>query len=466
MVIKGFFSNSVGIMISRVLGFFRDVMTASALGAGIYSDIFFIAFKIPNLFRRIFGEGAFGDALLPNFTHSKKKSVFSAEIFLKFLFFVAVLTLLVNLFAPQFTKIIATGLDDSQIAQAVPLVRINFYYLALIYIVTFIATLLQYRQHFVTTAFSTALLNLSMIFSLVLARGEDPETATYYLSFGVVAGGILQVMSHIIALYITSMSKIFFGGIAKFIRGERADTKGFFTNFYHGLFGSSAMQISSFMDTWLASFLVSGSISYLFYANRIFQLPLAVFAIALSTALFPKISRNLKANNEEEALKFMSKCFETLFFLLSAATIGGIILADPIVKLLFERGQFSAQDTAQTALVLKAYLIGLTPFGLAKIFSKWLHAKMRQKTTSKIAVATLAVNLILAVVLMRFYGAFGLALASSIGGFVLLTLTIMAFGAKRFLVIINFKTLVIICAILVAEIVILIFLRKFIDANF
>ncbi|WP_169974649.1 MULTISPECIES: murein biosynthesis integral membrane protein MurJ [unclassified Campylobacter] len=466
MFIRGFFSNSAGIMVSRILGFFRDVMTASTLGAGIYSDIFFIAFKIPNLFRRIFAEGAFGDALLPNFTHSKNKSVFSAEIFLKFLFFVMILTLLVNLFAPQFTKIIATGLNESQISQAIPLVKINFYYLGLIYVVTFIATLLQYRQHFITTAFSTALLNIAMIFALVLAQGKEPKVVAYYLSFGVAAGGILQVISHLIALYLTSMSKIFFGGIIKFIKGKRADTKGFFANFYHGLFGSSAMQISSFMDTWLASFLVSGSISYLFYANRIFQLPLAVFAIALSTALFPKIARNLKAGNEKEALKFMNKGFETLFFLLFGAAIGGFVLADPIIKLLFERGQFNAQDTTNTALVLKAYMIGLVPFGLAKIFSKWLHAKMQQKTTSKIAVITLIINLILAVILMKYYGAFGLALASSIGGFALLILTIRAFGTKRFLAIINFKRLGIMAIILFVEVIILIFLRKFIDANF
>lgn len=466
MVIKGFFSNSVGIMVSRVLGFFRDVMTASTLGAGIYSDIFFIAFKMPNLFRRIFGEGAFGDALLPNFTHSKQKAVFSAEIFLKFLFFVAVLTLLVNIFAPQFTKIIATGLDQSGIDEAVPLVKINFYYLGLIYIVTFMATLLQYRQHFVTTAFSTALLNLAMIGSLLLAQNKEPKIVAYYLSFGVVAGGVLQVVSHIVALYLTSMSKLFFGGMIKFIKGKRADTKGFFSNFYHGLLGSSAMQISSFMDTWLASFLVSGSISYLFYANRLFQLPLAVFAIALSTALFPKISRNLKANNESEALKFMNKSFETLFFLLFAAAICGIILAEPIVKLLFERGKFTAEDTAVTALVLQAYMIGLVPFGLAKIFAKWLHAKMQQKTTSKIAVISLGVNLILAVILMRYYGAFGLALASSLGGFVLLGLTVRAFGTKRFLAIINFKRVTLMSLVLGVFAVILIFLREFIYANF
>ena len=451
MFIKGFFSNSIGIMVSRVLGLVRDLLTASTLGAGIYSDIFFIAFKIPNLLRRIFGEGAFANAFLPNFTKSNKKSLFSAEIFLKFLAFIGILTLAVNLFAPFFTSVIATGLAPSDINEAVPLVKINFYYLALIFAVTFLASLLQYRGHFATTAFSTALLNLAMIGSLVLARGQEPKVAAYYLSFGVVVGGVLQ---------------LFFGGLVKFARGKRADTKGFFSNFFHGLVGSSAMQLSSFMDTWLASFLAAGSISYLFYANRIFQLPLAIFAIALSTALFPKITRQIKAGNEAEALKWMRKSFEILYFLLFAAAIGGIVLAQPIIKLLFERGSFTASDTSATASDLAAYMIGLLPFGLAKLFSLWLYAHLQQKLASKIAVITLVFNLVLAVILMQIYGAFGLALASSLGGFLTLALNVKFFGIRKFLAIIEPKKLTLLSAVLALEAVILIFLRKFLDANF
>ena len=466
MFIKGFFSNSVGIMTSRILGLIRDLLTASILGAGIFSDLFFIAFKIPNLFRRIFGEGAFTQAFLPNFANSKKKAIFQAEIFIKFLLFIGVLTLLVNLFTPYFIKIIASGLSEQNINDAVPLVRINFYYLALVYIVTFMGALLQYKGHFATTAFSTALLNLAMIASLLLARGKSESVVALYLSFGVVVGGVLQLIAHLIALKFNGISKLFFGGLVKFARGKRADTKGFFSNFFHGLVGSSAMQLSSFMDTWLASFLAAGSISYLFYANRIFQLPLAIFAIALSTALFPKITRQIKAGNEAEALKWMRKSFEILYFLLFAAAIGGIVLAQPIIKLLFERGSFTQADTAATASVLAAYMIGLLPFGLAKLFSLWLYAHLQQKIASKIAVITLVFNLVLAVALMQIYGAFGLALASSLGGFLTLALNVKFFGIRKFLAIIEPKKLTLLSAVLALEAVILIFLRKFLDANF
>ena len=466
MVIKGFFSNSVGIMISRILGLFRDLLTASILGASIYSDIFFIAFKIPNLFRRIFGEGAFTQAFLPNFTKSAKKSLFLAEIFLNFLIFIVVLTTLVNLFTPFFTSIIATGLDEKAIKEATPLVKINFFYLILIYITTFLASLLQYKGHFATTAFSTALLNLAMIGSLLLSPKNEPQAAALYLSFGVIVGGVLQVISHIIALKFCKLSKLFFGGIINYIKGKRTDTKGFFGNFYHGVVGSSAMQISSFMDTWLASFLISGSISYLFYANRIFQLPLAIFAIALSTALFPKITRQIRAKNDQQALILLNKCFEILLFLLLGSAIGGIILSEFIIKILFERGSFTHLDTLATAKVLSAYLIGLVPFGLAKLFSLWLYAKLKQKIASKISIICLIINLTLAITLMQPFGAFGLAIASSLGGFILLGLNIKEFGAKQFLAIIRPKILTLMILVLSIFGVILIILRNFLYANF
>ncbi|CAD7287056.1 murein biosynthesis integral membrane protein MurJ [Campylobacter suis] len=465
MFVKGFFSNSAGIMVSRILGLARDILTALVLGAGIYSDLFFIAFKIPNLFRRIFGEGAFTQAFLPNFAKARHKSVFSAEIFIKFLFFIGILTLFVNIFTGFFIKIIASGLSDEAISAAIPLVNINFYYLGLVYIVTFMASLLQYKGHFATTAFSTALLNLAMIIALLLAYGKDEKSVAFCLSYGVIAGGVLQVLVHIIAMQKTGAGKIFFGGLKGYAAKKRESIKGFFSNFYHGLIGSSAMQISAFMDTWLASFLVTGSISYLFYANRIFQLPLAVFAIALSQALFPKITKLLKANDEQNAMFWTKKSFYLLLFVLSLATIGGVVLAEPVIWLLFERGNFTHQNTIECAAVLSAYMVGLAPFGLAKIFSLWLYAKMQQKKAAKISIICLVINLVLAVVLMQPFGAVGLALASSLGGFLQLGLFVNAFGWRKFLDIIELKKLMLITLSCVVFAVVLMILKEVIYAN-
>ncbi|AQW80916.1 murein biosynthesis integral membrane protein MurJ [Campylobacter pinnipediorum] len=464
-MIKGFISNASGIMLSRILGLVRDILTALILGAGIFSDLFFIAFKMPNLFRRVFAEGAFTQSFLPNFVKSNKKAIFSAEIFLKFLFFISLLTLLVNIFTKEFITIIATGLKDEDMINAINLVRINFFYLILIYMASFIGSLLQYKGHFATTAFSTALLNLSMICALLLANNKTEKEVALYLSCGVVIGGILQLITHIIALYIKNLNKMFFGGIYNFIKGKKADTKNFFINFYHGVFGSSALQISSFMDTWLASFLATGSISYMFYANRIFQLPLAVFAIALSQALFPKIARLLKNNDTQNALLQTKKSFNILFFTLLASCVGGIVLSEPIIWLLFERGNFTQEDTIQCAKVLSAYLIGLLPFGLIKLFALWLYAKMKQKIASKIATIGLVINLILAVILMQFLGAIGLALASSIVGFLQLGLYLKEFGYRKFLGIIESKFIFFTMIFLVVEFFSLEYLKEFFYAN-
>lgn len=466
MFIKGFFSNSAGIMISRILGLIRDLLTAFILGAGIFSDLFFIAFKIPNLFRRIFAEGAFTQAFLPNFSKNNKKGLFAAEIFLKFLFFIAILTLAVNIFTEYFIKIIASGLSDEAIKEAIPLVNINFYYLGLIYIVTFMGSLLQYRGHFATTAFSTALLNIAMICALLLANGKSQREVAYFLSFGVIAGGVLQVLVHIIAIKVNGINKILIGGMKAYFNKKRTDIKGFFVNFYHGLIGSSAMQISAFMDTWLASFLVSGSISYLFYANRIFQLPLAIFAIALTQALFPKITKLLKVDDEKNALIWTKKSFYMLLTALGVASISGIMLSDFIIWLLFERGNFTRVDTLECAKVLSAYLVGLMPFGIAKIFSLWLYARMQQKIAAKISIICLGVNLILAVALMQFLGAVGLALASSIGGFLQLILYIKTFGWNKFLGIIDFKKITLIFLGFLVLVFILEILKGIFNENF
>lgn len=463
---RAFFTNSFGILTSRIFGFLRDLMTASVLGAGIWSDIFFVAFKLPNLFRRLFGEGSFTQAFLPGFIAVKKKGIFAASVLIKFTIFILFLTFVVFLFTAFFTKILALGFDEKTTQMAIPFVRINFLYLTFIFVVTLFASLLQYRGHFSTTAFSTALLNIAMIIALFLARGKSDEQIVLYLSFGVVVGGFLQLLVHIIALKHTGMLKILLGGFSRLIKGEKAQTKGFYKNFYHGVIGSSALQISSFVETWFASFLASGAISYLYYANRIFQLPLALFAIALTTAIFPKISKFIKANDEKNALNLMQKSFNFLFALLMFSTIGGVMLSFEITWLIFERGEFSRQNSVECALVLSAFMFGLVPFGLAKIFSLWLYAKMKQNVAAKISVASLVLNVLSCAVLVRPFGAAGLAFASSISGVFLFIMNIKAFGFRNFLAIINAKKIAFILLCCVVEILILWMFKRLINGYF
>lgn len=426
MLIKSIFTNSSGILVSRILGFIRDLLTASILGANIYSDIFFVAFKLPNLFRRIFAEGAFTQAFIPSYAKTKYKIRFSSFIFLQLLSFLIVLSILVTLFSTLITKVIALGFDNATIEIAAPLVAINFYYLPLIFIVTFMAALLQYKHHFATTAFSTALLNLAMIGALLISQNYSRHEITYFLSYGVLVGGVLQVVVHLIAIKKKNLCKVF-----TFRKKEKKEENRFYKSFFGATLGSSTAHISAFLDTWLASFLVTGSISYLYYANRIFQLPLALFAIATSIALFPMIAKAIKNKDEQRALKLLKKSSLILIALLSISTLIGIVFDNEIVWLLFERGAFSSTDTTNTALVLTMYLIGLLPFGLAKIFSLWLYAYEKQFLAAKISMISLGGNIVFSLALISPFGAAGLAFASTLSGFILLFLTLKEFGLKN-----------------------------------
>ena len=427
-LLKSIFTNSSGILISRITGFIRDLMTASILGANVYSDIFFIAFKFPNLFRSIFADGAFTQAFIPSYAKSKYKIRFSSIIFLQILAFLIVLSLIVTMFSHLFAKAFAIGFSEETINLAAPLFAINFYYLPLIFVVTFMGALLQYKHHFATTAYSTALLNLSMIASLIIAKGLEQYTITFYLSFGVIFGGILQVIVHMIAIRRANLGKIFI-----FKNHKKKEENKFYKNFFAATLGSSTMHISAFIDTWLASMLISGSISYLYYANRVFQLPLAIFAIATSIALFPMVAKAIKNKNEDEALKLMKKSALILFAVLTISMIVGIVFDKFIIELLFQRGAFTSEDTINTALILKMYLIGLLPFGLAKIFSLWLYAKEQQILTAKISAQSLVANIIFSLILIKPFGAAGLAFSGTLSGFVLFFLTLRAFGFDKFI---------------------------------
>ncbi|WP_416829225.1 lipid II flippase MurJ, partial [Helicobacter ganmani] len=196
MFFKAFFTNSSGILTSRILGFFRDLLTATILGSSIYSDMFFVAFKLPNLFRRVFGEGAFNQAFLPGFFNARLRGGFALKIGLIFCIILLCLSVVVCVFNKPLTKLLAFGFSDDLIALTAPLVAINFWYLLLIFIVTLFGAMLQYKRNFTAWAYSPALLNLAMIIALLLARGSESYQAILTLSYGVLAGGIAQILLH------------------------------------------------------------------------------------------------------------------------------------------------------------------------------------------------------------------------------------------------------------------------------
>jgi len=432
MRLRSIFTNSFGILLSRITGLIRDILMASALGASVWSDMFFIALKVPNLFRRIFAEGAFTQAFMPSFIASRHKGVFATTIFIRFLLFLLLFSLMVTLFPEPITKLMAWGWEWQLIEQTAPLTAINFWYLDLIFVVTFLATLLQYKEHFATTALSTALLNISMICALWLYMKHDPQTVAYALSVAVLVGGVLQIIAHLYTLHRFKLDRLLVGGW-RYRSGKdvKEETQHFNTLFLPGILGNSTPQLSAFVDTLLATFLMSGSVSFLFYANRVFQLPLALIAIATATVLFPTVSKALKNGDETKAYENLTQAFWLLAFLLGAATLGGMLLAKPIVWLLFERGKFTDAETIQTAYVLQMYMVGLLPFGLAKLFSLFLYASHRHKKAAKVAIYSLIASVSSSLVLMQFMGAAGLALAGSIGGWVLFFFTVKEVGFDK-----------------------------------
>ena len=440
MRLKSIFTNSFGILMSRISGLVRDMLMTSALGASIWSDMFIVAFKLPNLFRRIFAEGAFTQAFMPSFIASKHKGVFATAIFLRFILFLLGLSIVITLFPEPLTKLMAWGFNSEKIAQTGLLTAINFWYLDLIFIVSFLAALLQYKNHFATTALSTILLNLSMIAALLFFMKEDAKTVAYALSFAVITGGVLQVIAHLVTIKKLSLHRLLIGGWRyKNKKDIKAEETKFKSLFLPSILGNSAPQLAAFLDTFLATFLTTGSVTYLFYANRIFNLPLALIAIATATVLFPSVSKAIKNNNHTKAYENLSKAFWLLAFLLGAATAGGILLAKPIIWLLFEHGNYTTKMSQETAAVLQMYMVGLLPFGLAKLFSMYLYASHKHLKAAKIAIYGLLTSSIMSILLMHPMGAKGLALAGSIGGWVLFTLTLKEVGFEKFITIIKSK---------------------------
>ncbi|MBZ7946417.1 murein biosynthesis integral membrane protein MurJ [Campylobacter sp. RM10541] len=453
LVFKNFIINALGILCSRILGLVRDILIALFLGAGLYSDIFFVALKMPAFFRRIFAEGAFGQSFLPNFVKAPKKGAFCVSIMIQFSSIVFLCCLLVSFFSSFFTKIFAFGFDQKTIDIASPLVAINFWYLFFIFLVTFFGAILNYKQKFFITSFSAALFNLSIVIAAFFVDKNEPLKTLYYFSYATVLSGLAQLILHLIILKNNPVIKAMILSIR--LKKAKTKMKSFYGNFFHGVLGSSATQISSLLDTTIASFLISGSISYLYYANRVFQLPLALFAIALTQVSFPKILKHLKSEQENLALKFMQRAMIFLGVLLLISSIIGSVYSLEICQLLFQRGNFTHSDSITTAYVLIAYLIGLLPFGLQKLLSLWLYAKFKQKIAAFIAFKALFISLLCSVAFIFFIKdenlkVIGVAFSSSLSAFYLLGANIKEFGFKKFFGLISFK----ICFLIIIALVI------------
>jgi len=401
-------------LVSRILGFVRDIIVAFALGAGLFADAFFVAFRIPNLLRRLFGEGSLTMAFIPIYSRlmeeegeeAARAMARSAAAWLA-----AVLigiTVIVELLAQPLTMAIAPGFLDNhaQFAVTVDLVRICFPYVVLICGVALCMGILNSRNHFLAPALAPVALNVSLIGSALFGYFAGYNVA-YCMAYGVLVGGAAQWLLQQPFLVRTGFS---WRGPWSW-RNKGVARMGMLM--LPTVFGAAVYQLNILLGTLLASFLPVGSVSYLYYADRLVQFPLGVFGIAISTAALPSLSRlAAKAEMAEYDEALSASLGLTLFISLPAAA-GLIGLAGPVIGLLFERGAFTPEAVAATANALVAYSVGLPFIALSRPLVAGFYALEDTRTPVKIAVLCLVSNIGLGVLLMQPLAHVGLALAVS-----------------------------------------------------
>jgi putative peptidoglycan lipid II flippase len=424
---------------SRILGFMRDMVLAWFVGTGLPADAFIVAFRIPNLLRRLFAEGSLTISFIPVFTEYLLKRgrdeafALARSSWALLTLILAGLTLLGILFAPLIVTINAPGFASfpGKMDLTVLLTRIMFPYIFFISLVALAMGILNALGHFAAPAIAPALLSVAMIGSVFLLA-PHLETPTVGLAIGVIVGGALQLL-----LQIPFLIK---KGFHLFVRGPlyHPATKRIGLLLVPAIFGAAVYQIATVIMTILASLLPGGSVSYLYYADRLVQFPLGVFAISLGTAVLPILSKQA-ALDDMEGLRFsFSYAMRLVFFISIPAMTGLIILREPIIKLLFERGAFDQEATRQTAEALLFYSLGLCAFSGVRIVAPTFYALQDMKTPVKMAVISLLVNIGAGIVLMGPMRHAGLALATSLGSTVNFILLVHALrkrmgriGARR-----------------------------------
>ena len=410
-------------LISRFTGFARDMVIANFLGAGMISDAFFVSFKLPNLFRSLFAEGAFTAAFVPMLSgklvsESKEKAVlFAARAISVLAFFITIFVILMEFLMPWVVEVLAPGFagDEGKIELATELSRITFPFLLFISIVSFQSGILNSLNKFAAPACAPIILNLTMIISAFLLGNIGP-TRAHGLACGITLAGILEIFW---LKYFINKQSIKISpqtNIKQLLKLE--DIKTLFRRIAPGVLGAGVYQINMVVDTILVSLVGTGAISWLYYANRLQQLPLGVVGAAISVALLPILSKALKTDNKIEASRTQDKAVEYGALLSIPAAVALVVLAHPIINILFERGRFTSQDSIMTAWAVAAYSLGLPAYVLVKALTPNFFARGNTKTPVKYSIVVFITNLICSLILMHPFGHLGIALATSIAAYV------------------------------------------------
>ena len=409
--------STVGVytLLSRVFGFIRDILIANFLGASSVADAFFVAFRFPNLFRRLFAEGAFAAAFVPIFVTSLEKDgknealEFANQAFTVLAILLFLLVIFMEVTMPWAMVILAPGFDgiEGKIEMATDYSRIAFPYLFFISLVSLQSGVLNSVRCFGAAASAPVLLNLTFISAMVAFPGDSVHMGLV-LSCAVSVAGVLQFVWLFYHCRREGYPlRLVFPRLSPKVRvlGRRI---------LPVVFGASLYQINLLIGTILASLVADGAVSYLYYADRVTQLPLGVVGVAVGTALLPTLSRQLAAKDSCGAMMSQNRGLELALLLTLPATVALIAMPEPLIRVLFGRGAFDAQAVSATSAALVAYATGLPAYVLIKVLTPGFFAREDTKTPVRIAVFAMLANIIMNLIFMRYWGHVGIAYASSL----------------------------------------------------
>jgi len=396
---RAFFTVGGLTMLSRLTGFMRDMLAANYMGAGMVADAFFIALRLPNLFRRLFAEGAFTISFVPMFTgelkqgHAQGKR-FAEEALALLVSALIPFTLVMMLCMPWIMQVITPGFEGEKMELAITLSIITFPYLLLISLSALLGSVLNGMGRFAPYAAAPVAFNLMQILALLFGL-QYFETPAHALAWAVSASGAVQLLWLAFSARNANMS-------LALIRPRLDDKMRHFLKLIGpGALGAGVMQINIFIDMVLASLLPTGSVSYLSYADRLYQLPVGVIGIAIGTALLPMLSRTVHSGDSNKALAEQNRAIEFGLYLGVPAAVALALVSEPIMAVLFERGEFTAAISHATALALAAYAISIPAYMVNKVLTTAFYAREDTKTPFRISLLTVGINTLFSIVVIQ-----------------------------------------------------------------
>ena len=398
--------------ISRIFGFVRDMLIARFLGAGRMSDIFFAAFKLPNLFRDLLGEGALSAIFIPMYTDMDKDQSFAKNVFSWLMVILLGLTIIFEIFMPLVIWVLAPGFseDPGKMQLTVTIARIMFFYVIFICGSAFLSAVLNAHSRFILAAFMPVLLNIMLICALVGSIWYGNQYIIYVMSGTVVLSGVIQFLT----LWKRIRSKHF--GLRLIIPHWNKQIKDMFKRFGVSLVGSGFYQITIIVGTLVASW-QSGAVSWLYYADRMVQLPFAMIGLAVGTVLISSISHALSEKNMRSVYLQQNSSLRRSTMLIMPCVAGLFVLAEPIIEILFQHGAWTPESTHAVALAIKIQCLVLPAMLISQIYSKTLYASQDVNTPVRTSVISLGIATVIYLALFPFVGYLSIPIGVVVSGY-------------------------------------------------